>query len=62
MFWQHISPFSSRKRYSARLSHRWDVWGLEPAEEEHPRPEYLHRLRGASKKTVNYVTGAEEPK
>ncbi len=48
------------KRYSARLAHRWDVFDYQPAA-EHPRPEYLAKLRGAKRTTVNYITQTTEP-
>ncbi|XP_023339966.1 anoctamin-1 isoform X4 [Eurytemora carolleeae] len=49
------------KRYSAEISHRWDVFGYDP-EEEHPRPEYLVKLRNVKDKTVNFITQTSEPK
>jgi len=49
------------KRYSAEITHRWDVYGYDP-DEEHPRPEYLAQLRDCPEKTVNFVTRTSEPK
>jgi len=49
------------KRYSAEITHRWDVFGYDP-EEEHPRPEYLVQLRNVETKTVNFITQTTEPK
>jgi len=49
------------KRYSAEITHRWDVFGYDP-EEEHPRPEYLAKLRNVEDKTVNFITQTSEPK
>jgi len=51
------------KRYSAEICHRWDVYGFDP-EEEHPRPEYLLRLRGVKQELwqENYVTQEREPR
>ncbi|CAL4067583.1 unnamed protein product, partial [Meganyctiphanes norvegica] len=49
------------KRYSAEITHRWDLTGFDIAE-EHPRPQYLARLKGIEKTTVNIVTKTVEPK
>ncbi|KAG7214025.1 hypothetical protein KM043_001395 [Ampulex compressa] len=49
------------KRYSAEITHRWDLTGLD-AQEEHPRPQYLARLAHIKKKSVNIITNTEEPK
>jgi len=49
------------KRYSAEITHRWDVYGYDP-EEEHPRPEYMAQLRDSPEFTVNFVTRTSEPK
>jgi len=49
------------KRYSAEITHRWDVFGYDP-EEEHPRPEYLVKLKNVETKTVNFITQTSEPK
>lgn len=50
------------KRYSAEITHRWDLTGFD-VHEEHPRPEYLSRL-GNVKNTrtrIDYVTNIQEP-
>lgn len=49
------------KRYSAEITHKWDLTGLD-AQEEHPRPQYLARLAHIKKKSVNIITNTEEPK
>ena len=65
------------KRYSAEITHRWDVFGYDP-EEEHPRPEYLAQLKNvkvdfsqvwiynskytSQERTINFVTQCSEPK
>nr|XP_027237209.1 anoctamin-1-like [Penaeus vannamei] len=49
------------KRYSAEITHRWDLTGFD-IQEEHPRPQYLARLAHIKKKTVNIVTKTVEPK
>ncbi|KAA0198662.1 hypothetical protein HAZT_HAZT005546, partial [Hyalella azteca] len=49
------------KRYSAEISHRWDLTGFD-IQEEHPRPQYLARLAHIKKKTVNIVTKTIEPR
>lgn len=48
------------KRYSAEITHRWDLTGFD-VHEEHPRPQYLARLAHVRKKTVNVVTNQMEP-
>lgn len=49
------------KRYSAEITHRWDLTGFD-IQEEHPRPQYLARLTHIKKKTVNIVTKTLEPR
>ncbi|CAL7952008.1 unnamed protein product [Xylocopa violacea] len=49
------------KRYSAEITHKWDLTGLD-IQEEHPRPQYLARLAHIKKKSLNIVTNTEEPK
>ncbi|XP_042233374.1 anoctamin-1-like isoform X2 [Homarus americanus] len=49
------------KRYSAEITHRWDLTGFD-IQEEHPRPQYLARLSHIKKKTVNIVTKTLEPR
>lgn len=39
------------KRYSAEITHRWDLTGFD-IHEEHPRPQYLARLSHVKKKQV----------
>ena len=48
------------KRYSAEITHRWDLTGFD-IHEEHPRPQYLARLAHVQRKRRNVVTGTEEP-
>lgn len=48
------------KRYSAEITHRWDLTGFD-VHEEHPRPQYLARLAHVRKKKINSVTNTEEP-
>ncbi|XP_030746412.1 anoctamin-1-like isoform X2 [Sitophilus oryzae] len=48
------------KRYSAEITHRWDLTGFD-VQEEHPRPQYLARLAHVKKKSVNIVTNTVEP-
>uniref|UniRef100_A0A336LP51 Anoctamin n=1 Tax=Culicoides sonorensis TaxID=179676 RepID=A0A336LP51_CULSO len=48
------------KRYSAEITHRWDLTGFD-VHEEHPRPQYLARLAHVRKKKINAVTNTEEP-
>ncbi|KAK2583391.1 hypothetical protein KPH14_009379 [Odynerus spinipes] len=49
------------KKYSAEITHRWDLTGLD-TQEEHPRPLYLARLAHIKKKSLNIITNTEEPK
>lgn len=49
------------KRYSAEITHRWDLTGFD-IHEEHPRPQYLARLCHLRKTRIDYVTNAREPK
>ena len=49
------------KRYSAEITHRWDVFGYDP-EEEYPRPEYLAKLSNVKERTINFITQTTEPK
>lgn len=39
------------KRYSAEITHRWDLTGLD-YQEEYPRPQYLARLAHIHEKRV----------
>ncbi|XP_055691845.1 anoctamin-4 isoform X2 [Lutzomyia longipalpis] len=48
------------KRYSAEITHRWDLTGFD-IHEEHPRPQYLARLAHVQRRTVNVVTNQMEP-
>ncbi|KAJ8955607.1 hypothetical protein NQ318_001437 [Aromia moschata] len=48
------------KRYSAEITHRWDLTGFD-VKEEHPRPQYLARLAHVKRKQVNIVTNTMEP-
>ncbi|XP_066991170.2 anoctamin-1 [Anabrus simplex] len=48
------------KRYSAEITHRWDLTGFD-IQEEHPRPQYLARLAHVKKQEVNVVTNTVEP-
>ncbi|XP_076342681.1 anoctamin-7-like isoform X1 [Tachypleus tridentatus] len=48
------------KRYSAKITHHWDVTNFDTLE-EHPRPEYLAKLSKVKKKKVNFITGVNEP-
>ncbi|XP_076315033.1 anoctamin-1-like [Tachypleus tridentatus] len=48
------------KRYSAKITHHWDVTNFDTLE-EHPRPEYLAKLSTVKKKKVNFITGVNEP-
>ncbi|XP_011305827.1 anoctamin-4 [Fopius arisanus] len=48
------------KKYSAEITHRWDLTGLD-AQEEHPRPQYLARLSHIQKKSLNVITNTLEP-
>ncbi|KMQ93390.1 transmembrane protein 16a, partial [Lasius niger] len=49
------------KKYSAEITHRWDLTGLD-AQEEYPRPQYLARIAHIKKKSVHVITNTEEPK
>ncbi|XP_072935586.1 anoctamin-1 isoform X3 [Epargyreus clarus] len=48
------------KRYSAEMTHRWDLTGFD-VYEEHPRPQYLARLAHVKRFQLNVVTGESEP-
>ncbi|KAH8278722.1 hypothetical protein KR018_007662 [Drosophila ironensis] len=48
------------KRYSAEITHRWDLTGFD-VHEEHPRPQYLARLEHIPPTRVDYVTNVKEP-
>nr|XP_023017814.1 anoctamin-2-like [Leptinotarsa decemlineata] len=48
------------KRYSAEITHRWDLTGFD-IQEEHPRPQYLARLAHIKQKQINVVTNTMEP-
>lgn len=48
------------KRYSAEITHRWDLTGFD-VHEEHPRPQYLARLKSLGREKHDYVTNAKEP-
>ncbi|CAO1405540.1 unnamed protein product [Diamesa tonsa] len=48
------------KRYSAEITHRWDLTGFD-VHEEHPRPDYLARLAKVKRKKLNVVTNTYEP-
>lgn len=48
------------KRYSAEITHRWDLTGFD-VHEEHPRPQYLARLANVRRKKLNVVTDTVEP-
>lgn len=48
------------KRYSAEITHRWDLTGFD-VHEEHPRPQYLARLKSIRREKKDYVTNAAEP-
>ncbi|CAH0557259.1 unnamed protein product [Brassicogethes aeneus] len=48
------------KRYSAEITHRWDLTGFD-IQEEHPRPQYLARLAHVKRKQINLVTNTMEP-
>jgi len=43
------------KRYSAEITHRWDLTGFD-TQEEHPRPQYLARLTHVTSKRVRTST------
>lgn len=46
------------KRYSAEITHRWDLTGFD-LNEEHPRPEYLVRLKNVKRKETNVITNVQ---
>ncbi|EDW38547.1 GL11957 [Drosophila persimilis] len=48
------------KRYSAEITHRWDLTGFD-VHEEHPRPQYLAKLEHIPPTRVDYVTNVKEP-
>ena len=48
------------KRYSNRITYRWDLSTFDTFE-EYPRPEYLAKLTKAEKKKLNLLTKAYEP-
>lgn len=48
------------KRYSAEITHRWDLTGFD-LKEEHPRPQYLARLKTLRRTKTDYVTSEVEP-
>lgn len=48
------------KRYSAEITHRWDLTGFD-VHEEHPRPQYLARLKHLPNTRIDYVTNRNEP-
>ncbi|XP_065163177.1 anoctamin-5 isoform X2 [Atheta coriaria] len=48
------------KRYSAEITHRWDLTGFD-IQEEHPRPQYLARLSHVKRRQMNVVTNTMEP-
>lgn len=48
------------KRYSAEITHRWDLTGFD-IQEEHPREEYLVRLKHVKKHERHIVTSTNEP-
>ncbi|KAF2902509.1 hypothetical protein ILUMI_03671, partial [Ignelater luminosus] len=48
------------KRYSAEITHRWDLTGFD-VQEEHPRPQYLARLSHVKRKQLNIITNSMEP-
>lgn len=48
------------KRYSAEITHRWDLTGFD-VQEEHPRPQYLARLHNVKRRHMNTVTNTLEP-
>ncbi|PSN32602.1 hypothetical protein C0J52_15186 [Blattella germanica] len=48
------------KRYSADITHHWGLTGFD-VQAEHPRPEYLARLRDAKRVKINVVTNTKEP-
>lgn len=48
------------KRYSAEITHRWDLSGFD-GHVEHPRPQYMARLAHIKKVRIDCVTNMEEP-
>ncbi|KAG5679996.1 hypothetical protein PVAND_009529 [Polypedilum vanderplanki] len=48
------------KRYSAEITHRWDLTGFD-VHEEHPRPQYLARLKSIKREKKDFVTNVVEP-
>ena len=50
------------KRYSAEITHRWDLIGFD-VHEEHPRPQYLAKLEHlpTTRTRTDYVTNMKEP-
>ncbi|XP_044743761.1 anoctamin-4 isoform X2 [Chrysoperla carnea] len=48
------------KRYSAEITHRWDLTGFD-VKEEHPRPQYLARLAHVKRRRINIITNTMEP-
>ncbi|XP_021954062.1 anoctamin-1 isoform X3 [Folsomia candida] len=58
-FWSAIF-LECWKRYSAEITHRWDLTGFD-IQEEHPREEYLIRLKHVKKHERNTVTSTTEP-
>lgn len=48
------------KRYSARITYRWDLSNFDKFE-EYPRPEYLAKLSRGEKKKLNVITKMYEP-
>lgn len=48
------------KRYSAEITHRWDLTGFD-VHEEHPRPQYLAKLQHLPPTRTDYVTNMKEP-
>ncbi|XP_022248485.1 anoctamin-5-like isoform X2 [Limulus polyphemus] len=48
------------KRYSANITHQWDMTGFDTIQ-EYPRPEYLARLPVVKRKKLNVVTNVYEP-
>ena len=48
------------KRYSAKITYRWDLSNFDKFE-EYPRPEYLSKLSRGEKKKLNLITKMYEP-
>lgn len=48
------------KRYSAEITHRWDLTGFD-IHEEHPRPQYLARLAHIKRVRIDPITNTKEP-